>query len=53
MSKMFLYRGAGGSFGKKEKAIEDQYFHNLVSANSFVHLSLAVSACHNAKIFWL
>ena len=27
-------RGAGGSFGKKEKAIEDQYFHNLVSVLS-------------------
>ncbi len=22
-------RGAGGAFGKKEKAVEDQYFHNL------------------------
>ncbi len=24
-------RDAKGAFGKKEKAIEDQYFHNLVS----------------------
>ena len=34
----FFPRGAGGSFGKKEKAIEDQYFHNLVSTLYVVEL---------------
>ena len=31
-------RDAGGSFGKKEKALEDQYFRRLVS-NDEVHLA--------------
>ena len=53
-----LCRGAGGSFGKKEKAIEDQYFHNLVSANSVVqckfsdltviHLTTLALQCEHA-----
>ena len=38
----YSLRGAGGSFGKKEKAIEDQYFHNLVSACRVVVVTCTV-----------
>ncbi len=32
-------RSAGGAFGKKEKAVEDQYFHNLVSIYNYTSLA--------------